>query len=64
MREIKEVASDAAMELVFEKKEDIIMWDITIASADGNNFLIKVPKAFIEKIYSIGFNDGCNKNNK
>lgn len=64
MKEIKKVASDAAMGLVFEKKEDIVMWDITISSADGNYYKIQVPKAFIEEIYFIGFNDGCNKNNK
>ena len=64
MREIKEVASDAMLALVFEKKEDIIMWDITISSADGNHYQIKVPKAFIEKVYSIGFNEGNNANRK
>jgi len=64
MREIKEVVSDAALGLVFEKKEDIIMWDITISFADGNHYQIKVPKAFIEEVYSIGFNEGCNKNKK
>jgi len=64
MREIKEVVSDAVLALVFEKKEDIIMLDITLSSADGNHYQIKVPKTFIEEVYSIGFNERYNKNNK
>jgi len=64
MREIKEVASDAMLALVFENKEDMVMLDITISSADGNNYLVKVPKAFIEKVYSIGFNEGKYANRK
>ena len=64
MREIKEVVSDAMLGLAFEKKEGIVMWDITISSADGNNYIVKVPKAFIEKVYSIGFNEGRDANRK
>lgn len=40
------------------------MVEITIAAkGEQPNFSIKVPKAFLEQIYSIGFKNGYNKNN-
>ena len=63
MKLIKGVASDAMLALVFEKKEDIVMWDITISSADGNSYLVKVPKAFLEEVYRLGVEEGKTNNN-
>ena len=64
MRPIEEVATKAAEILVFEDTQKIPMVEITIAvKGEQPNYSIKVPKAFLEQIYSIGFKNGYNKNN-
>jgi hypothetical protein len=62
MKTIKEVATEAAKELVFESKEKLKMIEVTIApkkNPDSNNtYSIRIPKKFLEEVYSMGLQDG------
>ena len=61
MKTIKEVATKAAIEMVFESKEKLKMIEVTIApkkNPDSNTYSIRIPKKFLEEVYSIGLQDG------
>ena len=58
---IKQVAKQAALALVFENINKIPMVEITIAAkGEQPNYNVRVPKAFLEEVYSIGLRDGFN----
>lgn len=62
MKKIKQVAKEAALALVFEDVNKLPMIEVNV-SAKGKKqntglYSIKVPKAFINEVYSIGLKDG------
>ncbi len=58
---IKQVAKQAALALVFENVQKIPMVEITIAAKGKQpDYNVRVPKAFLEEVYSIGVKDGFN----
>lgn len=64
MKAIQEVAEQAALVLVFEDGKTLPMVEITFAPKGGEqNYSIRVPKAFLEEIYAIGFRDGERERN-
>jgi len=59
MTPIQEVAEQAALVLLFENSETLPMTEITFSPKGGEqNYSIRVPKAFLEEVYAIGFKDG------
>jgi hypothetical protein len=61
MKTIKEVATKAAKEMVFESKEKLKMIEVTIApkkNPESNTYSIRIPKKFLEEVYSMGLQDG------
>ena len=56
---IKQVAKQAALALVFENINKIPMVEITIAAKGKQpNYNIKVPKVFLEEVYAMGVKNG------
>jgi hypothetical protein len=56
---IKQVAKQAALALVFENINKIPMVEITIAAkGEQPNYNVKVPKVFLEEVYAMGVKDG------
>jgi len=64
MDKIEKVVTKAAKEMVFESKEKLKMIEVTIApkkNPDSNNtYSIRIPKKFLEEVYSMGLRDGFN----
>jgi len=59
MTPIQEVAEQAALVLLFENSETLPMTDITFSPKGlESNYYIRVPKAFLEEVYAIGYKDG------
>jgi hypothetical protein len=59
MKAIQEVAEEAALVLMFENTETLPMTEITFSpKGEEPNYSIRVPKAFLEEIYAIGFKEG------
>ena len=59
MKTIQEVAEQAALVLVFEDGKTLPMTEITFApKGEEQSYSIRVPKAFLEEIYAMGFRDG------
>ena len=62
MKAIQEVAEQAALVLMFENTETLPMTEITFSpKGEEPNYSIRVPKAFLEEVYAIGFKDGFSK---
>jgi len=62
MTAIQEVAEQAALVLMFENSETLPMTEITFSPKGGEqNYSIRVPKAFLEEVYAIGFKEGFSK---
>ena len=58
---IKQVAKQAALALVFENVRKVPTVEITIAAKGKQpDYSVKVPKAFLEEVYTIGVKDGFN----
>ena len=58
---IKQVAKQAALALVFENVQKVPIIEITIAAKGKQpDYSVKVPKAFLEEVYSMGLRDGFN----
>ena len=59
MKAIQEVAEQAALVLMFENTETLPMTEITFSpKGEEPNYSIRVPKAFLEEVYAIGFKEG------
>jgi hypothetical protein len=61
---IEEIAAQAAEVLMFEDKATLPMIEISIAAKDGPysaTYSIRLPKAFVERIYQIGESKGYDK---